>query len=104
MSAIVPTVLHQRDFTANKQQMWGVFRPMCLVYTICTAMFGNGAAINITIIITAHRLTEVLGKLVDQNTGCGVAVPGTTRSIAVVPFVTGVGRSFATGASVFAWR
>ena len=100
--AVIPTVLHQRDFGVNKQQMSGVFRPMRLVYMICTAMFGNGAAINGTIIITVHRLTEVLGKLAQIITGCSVADPVTTmRSIAVVPLVTGVRRAIATGTSVF---
>ena len=103
MTAIIPTVLRRRDFIANKQRMWGVFHLIPLVYMICTAMFGNGAAINRTIIIVAHRLTEVLGKLVDQNTECCVAVPGAAmRSIAVVPIVAGIRRTIVARTSVFA--
>ncbi len=78
---------------------------MPLVYTICTGMFGNGAAINGMVIITAHRLMEVLGKLEQIITECCVVLPGTAiRSIAVVPIVAGIGRSIAAGTSVFAWR
>src|SRR6476620_2271904 len=103
MIAIIPTVLRRRDFTANKQRMWGVFRRICLVCMICTGMFGNGAAINGMVIITAHRLMEVLGKLEQIITECCVLVAGTAiRSIAVVPIVPGIGRSIAAGTSVFA--
>jgi hypothetical protein len=74
---------------------------------ICTGLFGNGAAINGTIIIVARRLTEVLGKLEQIITECCVVVAGTAiRSIAVVPIVAGIGRgrSIAAGTSVFALR
>jgi hypothetical protein len=66
------------------------------------AMFGNGAAINGTIIIVAHRLMEVLGKLVNQNTGSGAVVRGTSiRGSAVRPFATGIDRRTASTSSVF---
>jgi len=97
-----PTILHNRDFPANKQRMSGVFRRMRLVYTICTAIFGNGAAINGTIIITAHRLMEVLGKLERVIAGsCAVVRGSTIRGSAVRLFVAAVRRRTATGASVF---
>src|SRR4028119_1181232 len=116
MMAIIPTVQHPRDFTAKKQQMWEVFRPMRLVYTICTGMFGNGAAINGTITITAHRLMEVLGKrvriiteccvlgkLARIITECSVVVPAsTTRSIVAVPFVSRTRGPSGCGPGVFA--
>ena len=71
----------------------GSFGRIRLVCMICTGLFGNGAAINGTIIIVAHRLTEVLGKLEQIITECCVVVPGTAiRSIAVVPIVAGIGR------------
>ena len=76
-------------------------------------MFGNGAAIAGMITTMTHRLTEVLGKLEQIITECGVVVPGTTmRSIAVVPIVvvvpgttmveTTAGRAAVGGARVFA--
>ena len=58
-----PYGARRRDFTANKQRMWGVFRRIRLVCMICTGMFGNGAVIAITI--------ETIAR-------CGVVVPGTT--------------------------
>ena len=77
---------------------------MLLGCTICTAMFGNGAAIDGMTIIMAHRLMEVLGKLEHLNTECIVAVPGATmRSIVAMPIVSGIRRAFASGTSVFAW-
>src|SRR4028118_2074573 len=116
MMAIIPTVQHPRDFTAKKQQMWEVFRPMRLVYTICTGMFGNGAAINGTITITAHRLMEVLGKrariiteccvrgkVARIITGSCVVVPAfSLRSIAAVPFASRTRGPSGGGHGVFA--
>src|SRR4028118_116016 len=103
MMAIIPTVLHPRGFTAKKQQMWEVFRPMRLVYTICTGMVGNGAAINGTITITAHRLMEVLGKLARIITESCVVVPrSTTRYIAAVPVASTTRGPSSRGPGVFA--
>src|ERR671933_1125591 len=103
MMAIIPTVLHPRDLTATKQRMWEVLGPMRLVYTICTGMFGNGAAINGTITITAHRLMEVLGKLARIITESCVVVPAsTTRSIAAVPFASRTRDPSGCGPGVFA--
>ena len=105
MMATIPIVLRRRDVIANKQRMSEVFRPIRLVCTICTGMFGNGAAINGMTIIMVHRLTEVLGKLEQIITECCVAVPGTAalRSIAALPSVSGIRRAIPSGASVFAW-
>jgi formylglycine-generating enzyme required for sulfatase activity len=92
-----------KDLTAEKQPMSGVFPPMPLGCTICTAMFGNGAAMSGTKTITAHQLTEVPGNLAQIIPDCCVAVPGpTVRSFAAVPFASGTGRSLKGGAGVFA--
>src|SRR4028118_2114746 len=105
MMAIIPTVLRRRDFTANKQRMWGVFRRIRLVCMICTGMFGNGAAIAGMITTMAHRLTEVLGKLERIITECSVVVHGTTmRSIAAVPIVSRIRWTSGGGSEVFALR
>src|SRR6476469_6003758 len=82
--ALIPTLGHRRDFTANKQRMWGVFRLIRLVYMICTGMFGNGVAINRTITTMAHQLMEVLGKLEQVIIGWCAAVRGTTIRESVV--------------------
>ena len=76
---------------------------MLLVYTICTGMFGNGAAIAGMITTMAHQLTEVPGKLGEMITECCVEVRGTTmRSIAAVPIVTTTLWATGTGTGVFA--
>ena len=103
MMATIPMVLRRRDFSATKQRMWEVFHRLRLAYTKCTGMFGNGAAINGTVITMVHRLMEVLGKLEQIITGCCVVVPGAAmRSIAAVPIVTGIRRTLGGGAGVFA--
>jgi len=91
---------------ANKQRMSGVLGRMLLDFTICTAMFGNGAAIAGIITTLAHRLTEVLGKLEPVVAECSVVVPGTAmRSIAAVPIaVTTAGRASLGARGVFALR
>ena len=67
--------------------MSGVFPPMPLDSTICTAMFGSGAAIGDTKTIGAHHVTEVPGKLAQIITECCVAVPiPRMRSVAAVSF------------------
>ncbi len=105
MTAIIPTVLHNRDLITNEQRMWEVFHRIHLAYMICTAIFGNGAAINGTVIITVHRVTEVLGKLEQIITVCFVVVRGATmRSIAAVPFVARIRRNSGGRTRVFALR
>jgi len=80
----------------------GSFPPIPLDFMICTVRFGNGVAISGTVTMTAHRLTEVLGKLEHMITGCGVVVRGTTlRSIAVLPTATTTLRASWAGSGVF---
>jgi len=75
---------------------------MPLDYMICTAMFGSGVAMDVTIITIAHRLTEVLGKLVHLKAGCSVGVRVTPlRSIAVLPTAAAALRADRTGTGVF---
>jgi hypothetical protein len=80
---------------------------MPLDFTICTAMFGSGAAIGGMITTMAHRLTEVLGKLEQIITECGVVVPGIPRrrSVAAVSFAPRwVCQTVVGGLGVFALR
>jgi hypothetical protein len=98
-------VLHRRELLVKKQLLWVVFRLMPLDFMICTGMSGNGVKMFGTIIIMVRRLMVVLGKVVEiVYSGCCMAVPGgALRSIAVVPFVSGVRRTLAMmGTSVFA--
>ena len=68
-------------------------------------MFANGVAIAGTITITAHPVTEVLGKLPDLMTVCSAEVRGTSmRSIAAVPTAAGTRGAVRTGVAVFALR
>jgi hypothetical protein len=72
--ANAPTGLDRRCQTT----LSGDFPPMPLDCTICTAMFGSGAAIGGTKTIGPHQLTEVPGKLAQIISECCVAVPGTS--------------------------
>ena len=107
MSYYCPIAHAYQDWEhSDKQLMSGDIPPMPLECTICTAMFGSGAAIGGTKTTRAHQLTEVSGKLAGKLAQiiCGwcVAVPGPPIcSSAAVPGVAGLRWTIATH-SVFA--
>jgi hypothetical protein len=101
----------QRSPKANigkKQLLWAPFHLMPLVYTICTAMCGNGARITgIATMKVNHPPMVVPGcslkkeKAASELAYCGV-VPGTSfRGSAALPIASTIFRTPASASMVF---
>jgi hypothetical protein len=75
---------------------------MPLVYTICTAVYGNGPGTAGMALTMVRRRMVARGPQAIARSACCAAAPGATnRTFCVRPSVTGIRRLYETRAAVF---